>query len=306
LQDKEDVVALSYIPDDQLENYSGEIDEKDLLPSVNLVYALGENMNIRFSGSKTIARPNLRELAPFASFDFIGGVIYNGNPELKRTEINNYDIRWEWFVRPGELFAVSGYYKQFFNPIILQYLIEVPNPQIQYQNSESGTLAGIEFEARKNLDFISQAFRDFSFGFNVSIIDSKVDVNTFEQETAANNGWEVKKSRPFPGQSPFLVNVNLSYSNPGLGLNSTIDYNKFGDRMTETNIDTPDIYESSEGMLNFNISKTFLKNFTMGFKVNNLLDSEFKKSVTYNNNDYIYQQYELGRTYTVSLSYRIN
>jgi len=76
--------------------------------------------------------------------------------------------------------------------------------------------------------------------------------------------------------------------------------------MTETNIDTPDIYESSEGMLNFNISKTFLKNFTMGFKVNNLLDSEFKKSVTYNNNDYIYQKYELGRTYTVSLSYRIN
>ena len=76
--------------------------------------------------------------------------------------------------------------------------------------------------------------------------------------------------------------------------------------MTETNIDTPDIYESSEGMLNFNISKSFLKNFTLGFKVNNLLDSGFKKSVTYNNNDFIYQQYELGRTYTVSLAYRIN
>ena len=306
LQDMEKVVAITHIPDEKLEEYSGEIDEKDLLPSVNLVYALTENMNIRVSGSKTIARPNLRELAPFASFDFIGGVIYNGNPGLKRTEINNYDLRWEWFVRPGELFAVSGYYKQFYNPIILQYLIEVPNPQIQYQNTETGSLAGIEFEARKNLDFISQSFRDFSFGLNISIIDSKVDVNQFEQETAANNGWEVKKTRPFPGQSPFLFNVNLSYSNPAFGLNSTIDFNKFGDRMTETNIDTPDIYESSEGMLNFNISKSFLKNFTLGFKVSNLLDSEFKKSVTYNNNDYIYQQYELGRTYTVSLSYRIN
>lgn len=306
LQNKENVVALSYIPDDKLADYIGEIDEKDWLPSVNLVYALTENMNIRASGSKTIARPNLRELAPFSSFDFIGGVIYNGNPELKRTSITNYDLRWEWFVRPGELFAVSGYYKQFTNPIILQYLIEVPNPQIQYQNTETGTLAGIEIEARKNLDFLAQALRDFSFGFNFSYIESKVDVNQFEQETAAANGWQVKNSRPFPGQSPFLVNMNLSYSNLALGLNSTIDFNKFGDRMTETNIDTPDIYESSEGMLNFNISKSFLKNFTLGFKVKNILDSEFKKSVTYNNNDFIYQQYELGRTYTVSLSYRIN
>ncbi|MGE0020167.1 MAG: TonB-dependent receptor [Draconibacterium sp.] len=306
LQPREKVVALSYIPDENLADYEGEIDEKDLLPSVNLVFALSETMNVRASASKTIARPNLRELAPFASFDFIGGVIYNGNPNLKRTEINNYDLRWEWFVRPGELFAVSAYYKQFSNPIVLQYLIEVPNPQIQYQNSETGKLAGIELEARKNLDFIADGLRDFSFGLNFSFIDSKVDVNKFEQETAANNGWEVKKTRPFPGQSPYLVNVNLSYSNSEIGLNSTLDYNKFGDRMTETNIDTPDIYESTEGMMNFNITKTVLRNFTLGFKVNNILDSAFKKAVKYNNNDYLYQQYELGRTYTVSLSYRIN
>ncbi|HCE58186.1 MAG TPA: hypothetical protein DER09_10255 [Prolixibacteraceae bacterium] len=306
LQPQEKVVALSYIQEDKLANYEGEIDEKDLLPSVNLVYALSETMNIRVSASKTIARPNLRELAPFASFDFIGGVIYNGNPNLKRTEINNYDLRWEWFTRPGELFAVSGYYKQFSNPIVLQYLIEVPNPQIQYQNTETGKLAGIELEARKNLDFIADGLRNFSFGINLSLIDSKVDVNKFEQETAAKNGWEVKKTRPFPGQSPYLVNVNLSYSNAEKGLNSTLDFNKFGDRMTETNIDTPDIYESTEGMMNFNITKTVLRNFTLGFKVNNILDSTFKKAVKYNNNDYLYQQYELGRTYTVSLSYRIN
>jgi outer membrane receptor protein involved in Fe transport len=306
LLDKEEVVALSYIPEDRLEDFKGEIDEKDFLPSVNLVYALTDNMNFRVSGSQTIARPNLRELAPFASFDFIGGVIYNGNPNLERTTIQNYDLRWEWFVRPGELFAISGYSKHFKNPIILQYLLGVKNPQIQYQNTESGLLYGLELEARKNLDFVSNALRDFSFGFNFSFIESKVDVNEFEQETAAANGYEVKESRPFPGQSPYLINFNLSYSNMDMGLNSTIDFNKFGDRMTETNVDTPDIYESSEGMLNLNVSKSFLKNFSLGFQVKNLLDSKFKKSVTYNNQDFIYQQYEVGRTYTLSLSYSIN
>lgn len=306
LQDKEDVVALSYIPDERLEEFMGEIDENDILPSLNLVYALADNMNLRLSGSQTIARPNLRELAPFATFDFIGGIIYNGNPQLERTTINNLDFRWEWFVNPGELFAISAYYKDFTNPIIKQFLIEVPNPQIQYQNTPSGQLTGIEFEARKNLDFIAQQIKDFSIGFNFSLIDSKVDVDEFEKETALNNGWEVKETRPFPGQSPYLINANLSYNNPKIGFNSTLDFNKFGDRMTETNIDTPDIYESSEGMLNFNASKTFMKNFSFGIKVNNMLDSKFKKAVTYNGQDFIYQQYDLGRTYTVSLSYRIN
>ncbi len=306
LLDEKEVTALSYIPEDRREEFSGEIDEKDLLPSLNLVYALNDNMNLRLSGSQTIARPNLRELAPFASFDFIGGVIYNGNPGLERTQINNFDLRWEWFVRPGELLAVSGYHKQFKNPIIMQYLLGVKNPQIQFQNTETGVLSGIEIEARKNLDFIAGGLRDFSFGFNFSLIDSKVDVNEFEQQTAEANGYPVKATRPFPGQSPYLVNFNLSYANAALGLNSTIDFNKFGDRMTETNIDTPDIYESSEGMLNFNISKSFMNNFSLGFRVKNLLDSQFKKSVSYNSQEFIYQQYEVGRTYTLTLSYSIN
>ena len=306
LMDKEKVVALSYIPEDKLEDYSGEINKKDLLPSFNAVYALTGDMNLRISGSQTIARPNLKELAPFASFDFIGGVIYNGNPNLKRTRISNIDLRWEWFTRPGELFAISWNYKNFTDPIILQYLIEVPNPQIQYQNTASGHLSGIELEARKNLDFLSQALRDFSLGINLSFIDSKVDVNAFEQATAAANGWQVKKTRPFPGQSPFLLNMNLSYINPVNGLNATLDFNKFGDRMTETNIDTPDIYESTQGMLNFNISKNFMKNFTLGFKLKNIMDSAYKKAVTYNNKEFVYQQYEPGRTYTLSISYKIN
>lgn len=161
LADRENVVALTYIPEEKLKDYKGEIDVKDFFPSVNLVYALNDNMNLRVSGSQTIARPNLRELAPFASFDFIGGVIYNGNPDLERTRIVNTDLRWEWFVKPGELVAISTYYKKFTNPIILQYIVEVANPQIRYQNTDNGELYGVELEARKNLDFIAPTFKTF-------------------------------------------------------------------------------------------------------------------------------------------------
>mgnify|MGYP003477878935 CR=1 FL=1 len=53
------------------------------------------------SSSKTIARPNFREIADYTSFEFVGDFVYIGNPSLRRTTIKNYDLRWEWFPRRG-------------------------------------------------------------------------------------------------------------------------------------------------------------------------------------------------------------
>jgi len=90
---------------------AGAIDKLDILPSANFIYALNDEMNIRASYSNTIARPNMREIAPFESFDPLTNTIYLGNPNLNRTKVQNFDARWEWFLKPGELIAVSGYYK---------------------------------------------------------------------------------------------------------------------------------------------------------------------------------------------------
>jgi outer membrane receptor protein involved in Fe transport len=130
----------------------GEIQGSDLLPSLNLIYALNENSNIRGSFTQTIARPNLRELAPFFSFEFIGGETFLGNPELERTNISNYDLRYEVFPKPGEMIAVSAYYKDFTNPIIKVYNPTATNPEIQFKNVDKALVYGLEFEIRKTLD----------------------------------------------------------------------------------------------------------------------------------------------------------
>ena len=91
----------------------GKLNVDDWLPSVNLVYQLMPNMNARAAFGKTLARPLFREKAPgYVSFDFVGGFLFIGNGELQRTLIDNYDLRWEWFTRPGEIIAVSGFYKK--------------------------------------------------------------------------------------------------------------------------------------------------------------------------------------------------
>src|SRR5690606_37925692 len=98
-------------------NRNGRIEELDLMPSMNLVYALTDNMNARLAYGRTLARPSFREFAPFNSYDFINSVQIIGNPELERTLVNNFDARWEWFMRTGEILAVSAFYKDFSNPI---------------------------------------------------------------------------------------------------------------------------------------------------------------------------------------------
>jgi len=132
-------------------NASGYLDNKDLLPSLNLIYELTENMNIRSSYGKTLARPNFREKAPYANYNFAVDFTFLGNPDLKRTLIDNYDLRWEWFLRPGEIIAVSGFYKHFKNPIerVINVLYASEGGEVFYDNIDKAEVMGIEIEVRK-------------------------------------------------------------------------------------------------------------------------------------------------------------
>jgi len=132
-------------------------------------------MNIRGSFTQTLARPNMREVAPFSAFDFIGGPIFTGNPELQRTLIQNFDLRWEMFPKAGEIIAVSAYYKNFDNPIISAFIPSAQNPEIKPINVDEAKIYGVEFEYRKNLGFISNGLKDFKFATNVSLIHSETD-----------------------------------------------------------------------------------------------------------------------------------
>ena len=280
----------------------------DFLPSLNISYALTDNMNLRASYTHTLARPNMRETAPFASFDFIGGVIMNGNPELKRTLIKNMDLRWEYFPEPGELIAVSAYYKDFTDPIIRQNLVGLGNPQVKYSNVDQALVTGLELEFRKNLDVISPALRDFKFGANLSYIYSAVDIidEEFEIISARNPEFD-EPVRPFQGQSPWLVNANIIYSNDSNGINSSLSYNWYAPRLSEvSDKGTPDIYESTYGMFNFVFKKQMGQHFSASFTAKNLLNTPYMKTYTYKGEEYYSSYYQLGRTYGITLTYKID
>ena len=132
-------------------------------------------MNLSAGFNQTIARPNLREIAPFASFDVLTDEFLLGNPTLEQTSVFNYDIRWEYFYQPGEILAVSAFHKDFNNPIGLT-LRNAANIERQYINVESGFVSGIEFEMRKKLNFLGEKFENLKITSNIAFINSGIDV----------------------------------------------------------------------------------------------------------------------------------
>lgn len=289
---------------------TGRINKVDPLPSLNLIYSLSDNSNLRFSASQTIARPNMREMAPFFSFDFLGGFLYSGNDSLDRTLIQNFDLRWELFNKPGEMVAVSVYYKNFMNPIVRVFSPISSTGEITFENLDRAVVYGAELEWRKNLNFISESLNNFRVAANLSYIYSEVAIPTKDLESIERNGLQMGDKRPFQGQSPYLANANLYYVNDSANIESSLTFNVFGKRLYEIGATgNPDIYEMPRPLMNFNISKTFADKFDVSLSVGNILGSkfltqQFYKSDTYEET-YTVQQFDLGRTYSIGLSYQI-
>jgi TonB-dependent receptor len=283
----------------------GNLKTADVLPSLNFVYQLGSTMNLRAAYGKTLARPTFRELAPFASFDFVGDFIFIGNPSLKRTLVDNYDLRWEWFLRPGEIYAISGFYKRFENPI--ERAIVSNNNQGQFQNVDGAIVYGMEFEARKRLDVISPMLANFQIGGNFSLIHSEVDIPAIELATIRDLDSNASSKRELQGQSPYILNVDFGYDNLKTGTTVSLFYNIFGERLSEVSLGgTPNIYEQPRGLLDLTLSQRVLQSITVKAGAKNLLDSDIRKVHHYKGVDYISREHKLGRTFSLSFTYNVN
>ncbi|WP_181304680.1 TonB-dependent receptor [Rufibacter sp. XAAS-G3-1] len=284
----------------------GELNQVDVLPSVNATYSLTDKMNLRFGVSRTLARPNFREIAPYTSYDFVGEPAFTGNANLKRTQIDNIDARWEWYPELGEFISVSAFFKNFNNPIERSINTLALNNEIFIQNVNNAKVYGLEFEVNKRLSFITPAMKNFLVGANLSLIESRVGISARELEQIRAVRPEAEATRPLFGQSPFVANASLTYQNDPLRLIATANYSVFGDRISAISVGgTPNIYERSRPMMSMVVSKGLGQHFTAKVAVENILNPEYKHSHEFNGQEFIYSAYKLGRTYSVGVTYLV-
>lgn len=285
----------------------GKIDLTDYLYSINLIYALNEKSNVRVAASRTLARPNMRELAPFLQFDLKDGTFNIGNPNLRRTLIQNYDFRYELYPRTGELLAVSAFYKSFDEPIIRAFNPRASVPELSFINVDEARVYGLELEFRKSLDFIAPSLNNFYFSTNLALIESEYDIPAEEIANSKNiDPTYDQTTRPFQGQAPFIANLILSYINAEKGWESSLAFNVTGERLYAIALfATPDIYEQPFPLLNFKLTKRFADHYQIGFTARNLLNPINKKTQTFNGQEYIAESYNIGTGLGLSFSYFI-
>jgi hypothetical protein len=271
LNSKSDVGDIITVDDKQL----------DILPSVNLIYSLTKKQNLRLSGSKTLNRPEFRELAPFIFFDNATRFSTAGTPTLKITEIYNADLRYEFFPGKGQLVSVSAFYKDFTNPIEIQALANNSN---QYQNADAGTNYGVEIDFRVLLSSIigtkeNKFLDDLTIFSNLAVIRSKVDIS---------NLIATSIDTPLQGQSPYVFNAGFQYLNKELGWSFSANMNRVGNRITihgnqTSDNQTPAFWEKARTLLDFQLAKSFWNNkFELKLNVQNALAQDL---IFYQNND---------------------
>jgi outer membrane receptor for ferrienterochelin and colicin len=252
--EKNDQEMHSYSSDNASEEVNIVIDKTDFFPSANLSYKFTEKSLARISYGLTINRPEFREIAPFAFYDFELKKLVRGNPELENASISNYDLRYEYYPSPSETFVFGLFYKDFKKPIETIEINSGSGKDYTFQNALGATNYGAEIEIRKSLESLGKKdnflkyFKNLMLVANASYIKSEIKLDTAKFYSA-------EAKRPMQGQSPYILNLGMYYQDNLHGLMVSLLYNVIGKRIVVVGLDTPDVYEMPRNVIDLTITK---------------------------------------------------
>lgn len=295
------------------------LDALSILPALNIVYKATDKMNVRIGYSRTVARPSFKEKSEAEIYDPITKRTFSGNLDIELTDIDNVDLRYEFFMGGKDMFAISGFYKRFDGHIEL-VSFELAPDNLKPRNSGIANVFGGEFEVRKGLKrhTSSKFLQGFFFAANASIVHSMVDMESVLidneggtesqlRQDNARDGEVIKKFRQMSGQSPYAVNASISYELGDNRGNISLAYNVQGDQLSIIGSGrVPDVYTLAFHSLNFNayvnLGKERKSRITLG--LSNLLDEDRTLVYrSYDAEDQIFTSFKPGMSIKLGYQY---
>lgn len=284
----------------------GILDEWSFLPSGSMIFKFQSEKktitNLRLNYSKSVARPNIREMNDAAVYDNEFRTLIYGNSNLKLTNITNYDLRYESYFANKDNFSVSAFYKTFLNHIEMGF----GSSGITWDNNENSYVAGLEFEVGKNIG------KHLEFRSNVTVVKSQSQFVRKDFIILNNNQIEYfpvdTVVRTMFGQAPYIVNGILSYNSDTLGLTATISYNVQGPRLVIAGIlkGFANVYEMPRHTLDFKVSKNLGKHYAMSLTVRDILNAPVRRAYQLSDGSYIdFDNFRYGTTFQFGFSYKI-
>jgi hypothetical protein len=242
----------------------------DVLPLLALNARFSSEHVVRVSASQTLSRPEYREIVPINQRDVFGGEQFRGNPDLRRTLIQNADLRWEWYPGPREVLSVALFAKHFDRPIERVYRGTSGTRVTTFENARSARNYGVEVEARKSLGFLTTRLDDLTAFSNVTFMRSEIDL----QDVGAGS---TASQRPMVGQAPYVVNAGLTYSSRGGRVGATALYNVVGERIYAASLlPLPSVYEQARHVVDLSLRLPIARSISAKVDLKNVLDSPYE------------------------------
>ncbi|KRC82506.1 TonB-dependent receptor domain-containing protein [Sphingomonas sp. Root241] len=302
-----------------------ELNNDYWLPAATLTWNFATDMQWRLNASKTIARPQFRELAPQQYLDFDSDRVFYGNPFLTDSKLTNLEARYEWFFGKDQRLTASGFFKKIEDPIetVSFQLAGSNTTQINFANAPEAQLYGGEIELQKYvpLDFINNDLfttRRLVLIANYTYTHSEVfagnelirdPINPASVTRPANQVFV--SGQPLVGQSDHLVNLQLGIEDTQKLSQLTFLFNYASDRVVARGLlsggGLPPIVERPGVRLDFVLRQGFdVLGGEWEFKLEgrNLTGTRFVEFQDYGGTTGIADtnSYDQGRVFTIGLS----
>ncbi|HEY2444946.1 MAG TPA: TonB-dependent receptor [Rhizomicrobium sp.] len=182
----------------------------DFFPDLNLKYRVTDEFQVRLAYSTSIARPGFNQITAARSIDVPNLVVSEGNPSVKATTANNFDLTAEYYLPDGGIASAGLFYKAFDNYIV-PTIAHVPGSDFppyfspnqiveldSFANIGAATAEGVEAQYVQQFKFLPDPFDGFGFDGNVTYVSSRGQIRLGEFHT-------------LPQTSPFNYNAALFY-----------------------------------------------------------------------------------------------
>lgn len=294
-----------------------------VLPSATLTWKFGpgEDRQIRLNASKTIARPQFRELMFQRYFDPEGNRTYLGNPLLKDSEFLNGEARFEWYFATDQRFSVAGFYKKIDRPIEAYTSFPQGSPETSFANAPQALLYGAELELQKFFPLGGLSEGDGLLNRFLSerrvVLIGNYTYTTSEIRVGANDTADIPGAANTPasflfmdgakltGQSDHLVNLQLGLEHPGRLSQITALLSYASDRVTSRVVQWYDIKESPGFKLDLVVRQGFTvadRPLELKLEARNLFGRGYSEFQRNGSNTIYYNKYAVGTSFGLSLS----
>ncbi|GAA5049167.1 TonB-dependent receptor [Erythrobacter westpacificensis] len=223
------------------------------LPAATITVEPMDNLQLRANASKTLARPQFRELIFQTYYDPETNRQFNGNPFLVDSRLTNFELRGEYYFGGSDRISVAGFYKDIENPIEAFSSFSDNAQLTSFANAPSAKLWGVEADAQYTFDLYNWGgffeSKELVVLGNYTYTNSEISVEAGDitrlfpgGDTAASNLFV--DGVPLTGQSDHLVNFQMSLEDVDTLQQFTVLVNYASERVTSRGTSgLPDIVE---------------------------------------------------------------